>query len=186
MNAQVPTTRTADTSIQVDHNATPLASARSQLYLTFTLAGEMFAIDIPRIREIIEYLPPSVIPMMPPAMLGVINVRGSAVPVIDLSARFGWTPTAVGRRTSIVVVEIEHEELKHVIGLVVDRVNAVTEIKTEDIEAAPTMGARLDTEFISGMARQNDRFVILIDIERVFSANELATVSANATAADST
>ena len=157
--------------------------ARGQLYLTFTLGGEIFAIEILRIREIIEYVEPTSIPMMPPSLRGVINVRGGVVPVVDLAVRFGWTPTAVGRRTSIVIVEIMHEDEKQVLGLVVDRVNAVTEIRNEDIEPAPAFGARINTDFIAGMARSNGRFVVVLDIERTLSVVELAAVAAVASEA---
>lgn len=150
---------------------------RGRLFLTFVLATETFAIDIVRIREIIEYSPPTAIPMMPRSLRGVINVRGSVVPVVDLSVRFGWPAAVTGRRTSIVMVEIIHGDEKHVLGLVVDRVNAVTEIRGEDIEAAPAFGARVNTEFIAGMARCEGRFVIILNIERSLSVQELAAVA---------
>lgn len=151
---------------------------RGQLYLSFMLGSEVFAIDIVRIREIIEYMPPTVVPLMPHTLRGVINVRGSVVPVVDLAVRFGWEPVAVGRRTSIVIVEILHNDEKYVLGLVVDRVNAVTEIKKEDIESPPAFGARLDTDFISGMAKCDGRFVIVLNIERALSVAEMAVVAA--------
>ena len=150
---------------------------RGQLYLAFMLGGEIFAVDILRIREIIEYTAPTVVPMMPPSLLGVINVRGSVVPVIDLAARFGWEPVKVGRRTCIVIVEIMHQKSLHVLGLVVDKVNMVTEIKSENIEAPPAFGARINTDFITGMARVNERFVIVLNIERTLSLEEMAAVS---------
>lgn len=156
------------------------AAQRGHLYLTFTLGSEVFAIEIQRIREIIEYLQPTVVPMMPPSLRGVINVRGGVVPVIDLAVRFGWTPTGIGRRTSIVIVEIRHNGEKHVIGLVVDRVNAVTEIKDDAIDTAPVFGARIDTDFIAGMARQEGHFVIILNIERTLSVAELAAVTSAA------
>lgn len=152
--------------------------AHGQLYLSFMLGSEVFAIDIVRIREIIEYTPPTVVPMMPHTLRGVINVRGSVVPVVDLAVRFGWEPVALGRRTSIVIVEILHNDEKYVLGLVVDRVNAVTEIKKEDIESPPAFGARLDTDFISGMAKCDGRFVIVLNIERALSVAEMAAVTA--------
>lgn len=154
-----------------------LQQSRGQLYLTFLLGQEVFAIDILRIREIIEYNPPTIVPMMPPSLRGVINVRGSVVPVIDLAVRFGWTPVAVGRRTSIVIVEILHNDTKHVLGLVVDRVNAVTEIKAEDIDTAPAFGTHVNSEFIAGMAKNAGRFVIVLNIERTLSVAEIAVVA---------
>lgn len=149
---------------------------RGQLYLNFMLGSEIFAIDILRIREIIEYNPPTPVPMMPPSLQGVINVRGSVVPVVDLAVRFGWQATGVGRRTCIVIVEIEYEGNKHVLGLVVDKVNAVTEIKSEDIDLPPAFGARINADFISGMARIDNQFVIVLNIERTLTIAEMAAV----------
>lgn len=179
MNAQVPTTIAASApaiaSQKTSVNANAVAG-RGQLYLTFTLANETFAIDILRIREIIEYVQPSPVPMMPVTLRGVINVRGGVVPVVDLAVRFGWQPMAVGRRTSIVIVEILYNDEKHVIGLVVDRVNAVTEIRADQIELPPAFGVRVNTDFISGMARLDNRFVIMLNIERTLSMSELSSI----------
>lgn len=155
---------------------TSAGTRKAQLFLTFTLNTELFAIEIQRIREIIEYTTPTTVPMLPPSLRGVINVRGTVVPVIDLAIRFGWQPTAVGRRTSIVIVEILHKQEKHMLGLVVDRVNAVTEILTEDIEPPPVFGAHINTEFIASMARQEGRFIVMLNIERTLSVEELAAV----------
>lgn len=149
---------------------------RGQLYLAFILGSEVFAIDILRIREIIEYTPPTVVPMMPPSLRGVINVCGSVVPVVDLAVRFGWQPTAVGRRTCIVIVEILHQGVRHVLGLVVDKVNAVTEIRQDEIDLPPAFGARINTDFINGMARVNGQFVIVLNIERTLTIEEMAVV----------
>lgn len=157
-------------------NQSRQAANRGQLYLCFTLGTELFAIDILRIREIIEYLPPTAVPMMPPSLSGVINVRGSVVPVVDLAVRFNWPATQVGRRTCIVIVEIMHESTRHVLGLVVDKVNMVTDIKSEAIEPPPTFGARINTDFINGMARVNNQFVIVLDIARTLTIEEMAAV----------
>ena len=151
-------------------------AARGQLYLAFMLGAEIFAIDILRIREIIEYTPPTEVPMMPPSLRGVINVRGAVVPVVDLAVRFGWPETGVGRRTCIVIVEIEHQGARHVLGLLVDKVNAVTEIKADEIDMPPAFGARINTDFITGMARVNGKFVIVLNIERTLTIEEMAVV----------
>ena len=179
MNTQVATTVAPSSSVTVAKagKAGHTKVVRGQLYLTFMLGSEVFAIDIVRIREIIEYTPPTPVPMMPSTLRGVINVRGSVVPVVDLAVRFGWSPVAIGRRTSIVIVEILHNDDKHVLGLVVDRVNAVTEIKKEDIESPPAFGARIDTDFIAGMAKCDGRFVIVLNIERALSVAEMAVIS---------
>jgi len=147
-------------------------------YLAFRLAGEVYAIDILRIREIIEYHPPTAVPMMPPAVRGVINLRGAVVPVVDLAVRFGLAATGVGKRTCIVIVEVQHGGATHVLGLMVDGVNAVLEISAGDIEPPPSFGTRANAEFIEGMARVNGRFVILLDIARVLSIDEMAAVGA--------
>jgi len=152
------------------------AARRGQLYLAFMLGTEIFAIDILRIREIIEYNPPTPVPMMPPSLQGVINVRGAVVPVVDLAVRFGWQPTGVGRRTCIVIVEIQHQGAQHVLGLVVDKVNAVTEIKNEEIDLPPAFGASINADFISGMARIDGQFVVVLDIGRTLTIEEIAAV----------
>ena len=137
----------------------------------------MFAIDILRIREIIEYNLPTSVPMMPPSVRGVINLRGSVVPVIDLAIRFGRDATGVGKRTCIVIVEVQHAGATHVLGLMVDGVNAVMEISAENIEAAPSFGTRVDTEFIEGMARVNGKFIIILDVGRALSIEEMAVIT---------
>ena len=152
--------------------------AAGQPYLAFRLAGEVYAIDILRIREIIEYNPPTAVPMMPPSLRGVINLRGAVVPVIDLAVRFGRPATGVGKRTCFVIVEVAHAGAILVLGLMVDGVNAVLEIAAENIEPPPSFGTRVNAEFIAGMARVDGRFVILLDIARVLSIEEMATITA--------
>lgn len=152
------------------------APAAGALYLAFRLADEVYAIDILRIREILEYNLPTSVPMMPPSVRGVINLRGAVVPVIDLAVRFGREATGVGKRTCIVIVEVQHEGSTHILGLLVDGVNAVMEIGADSIEPAPAFGTRVNTEFIAGMARVDGRFVIILDIARVLSIEEMAAI----------
>lgn len=151
-------------------------------YLVFTLAREIFAIDILQIREIIEFGSLTEVPMMPPTVRGVINLRGAVVPVIDLSARFGRPATTVGRRTCIVIVEITQDDETQTLGVLVDGVNEVMDIPATDIEPAPAFGARIRTDFIAGMGRVDGRFVILLDVARVFSVGEIAEIGALAEA----
>ena len=151
-------------------------------YLAFRLAGEVYAIDILRIREIIEYTVPTAVPMMPATVRGVINLRGAVVPVIDLAVRFGLAATGVGKRTCIVIVEVAHAGATHVLGLMVDGVNAVLEIAGENVEPPPSFGTQASAEFIEGMARVDGRFVILLDIERVLSIDEMAAIAVPAAA----
>lgn len=151
-------------------------SGSGRQYLAFTLNGEVFAIDILQIREIIEFGALTEVPMMPSTIRGVINLRGAVVPVIDLSARFGRGPSAVARRTCVVIIEVSVDGARQTLGVMVDAVNEVMEIPAEDIEPAPAFGARIRTDFISGMGRVNGRFVIILDVARVFSLDELASL----------
>lgn len=146
----------------------------ARLYLVFALGGEVFGIDILRIREIIEYGRLSRVPMMPDAIRGVINVRGTVVPVIDLALRFGWAGTEVVRRTCIVIVEVRDGDQPQTLGIVVDAVNEVLEIPAADIEPAPGFGTRMRSEFITGMGKVGGRFVILLDLAAVLAFDELA------------
>lgn len=150
----------------------------TQQYLTFLLGGEMFAIGILNIREIIEYGQITEIPMMPPFIRGVINLRGAVVPVIDLSARFGRKPTEVGRRTCIVIVETPHEDNeKQELGIVVDAVSEVLEIPTSEIEPPPAFGAGIRADFITGIGKVAGKFVIILDLSRVLSVEEMTLLS---------
>jgi len=146
-------------------------------YLTFVVAGDTFGIPISVIKEIIEYRHPTDVPMMPTFMRGVINLRGRVVPVIDLSARFGRGKGATTRRSCIVIVETRYEDQQLDIGVAVDAVNAVLDIADSEIEPAPSFGARLRAEFISGMGKVAEQFVILLDIEKVLSIDELSALA---------
>ena len=150
--------------------------ARGGQYLTFALGEEVFAMNIANVREIIQYGPMTTVPLMPAFMRGMINLRGSVVPVIDLSARFGRGPSAVARRTCVVILEVSKDGLTQTLGVMVDAVNEVMEIPAEDIEPAPAFGTRIRTDFIAGMGRVNGRFVIILDVAHVFSLDELASL----------
>ena len=138
-------------------------------YLTFLLSGEMYAVGILNVKEIIEYGQLTEIPMMPAFIRGVINLRGSVVPVIDLSARFGGQQIEVSRRTCIVIIEIGSEEERHDIGVVVDAVSEVLEVSAADIELTPSFGAKIRADFIDGMGNIGGKFVIILDSQRVLS-----------------
>ncbi len=154
------------------------AAAERAQYLTFMLSGEVFAIGILAIKEIIEYSNLTKVPMMPACIRGVINLRGAVVPVMDLSARFGTASTAVTKRTCIVIVEIEAEGEQRDVGVVVDAVNEVLEIAAAEIEPAPAFGARICTDFIAGIGKVNGRFVILLNVDRVLSTHEMSEIVA--------
>ena len=146
-------------------------------YLTFTLGGEMFAVGILNVKEIIEYGNLTEIPMMPAFIRGVINLRGSVVPVIDLAARFGGNPSELGRRTCIVIVEVADGELQHDIGIMVDAVSEVLDIPGSEIEPPPSFGAKIRADFIFGMGKVAGKFVIILSINKVLSVEEIALLT---------
>jgi len=149
----------------------------TQQYLTFELGGEVYAINILHIREIIEYGNLTEVPMVPDFISGVINLRGSVVPVIDLAIRFGKPATEITKRTSIVIIEITSAEQHLEIGVMVDIVNEVLEIDNDQIEPTPSFGASIRTDFIAGMGKVDGKFLIMLNVESVLSVTELSTIS---------
>lgn len=145
-------------------------------YLTFLLGKELFAIGILHIKEIIEYGQITTVPMMPEFVRGVINLRGRVVPVVDLLPRFGRESTKPGKRTGIVIVEVNYKEDHQVIGIVVDSVSEVLPLATKDIEPPPSFGAKLRADFIEGMGKIGDDFVIILNVDHVLSIDELASL----------
>ncbi|MCU6498075.1 chemotaxis protein CheW [Rugamonas sp. A1-17] len=146
-------------------------------FLTFMLGDDPYAVGILHIKEIIEYGALATVPMMPPCVRGVINLRGAVVPVMDLSARFERGPSAIGKRSCIVIVEVDGGDGKQVLGMLVDAVNAVVEIGAGDIEPAPSFGTRIRPDFIAGIGKCNGKFVILLDIGRVLSNEEIVEMT---------
>jgi purine-binding chemotaxis protein CheW len=161
--------------VKVSENL-PAATAGQEIqqYLTFMLGGEVFAIGILHIKEIIEYGQLTTVPMMPAFIRGVINLRGAVVPVVDLASRFGGKPGAVTRRSCIIILEMEAGEEIQVIGVVVDAVNEVLEIAASDIEPPPSFGTKMRTDFIAGMGKVQERFVIILNVNSVLSEGDLA------------
>ena len=155
-------------------------------YLTFMLGGEMFSINILRVKEIIWYSHLTEVPMMPACIRGVINLRGSVVPVMDLSTRFGKPPTAVTKSTCIIIVEIEGQDdaVAQNMGVVVDAVQAVLEIPASEIEAPPTFGARIRSDFIEGIGKVAGKFVILLNVNSVLSDEEICEMGRAVVSAD--
>lgn len=146
-------------------------------YLTFALHDEQYALDILDITEIIEFRSLTVVPMMPGFIRGVINLRGRVLPVIDLAARFGQATTTVGRRTGVIVVEASATGQgtgDGGIGIMVDAVNKVVHLGSEDIEPPPAFGAGIRSDFISGMAKFDGQFIIVLDVSKVLSIEEMA------------
>jgi purine-binding chemotaxis protein CheW len=142
-------------------------------FLTFKIASEVFAIGILHIKEIIEYGQITRVPLMPDSIRGVINLRGAVVPVIDLSYRFWQQHSAQHARSCIVILEMDHEDSTQVLGVMVDAVNEVIDISAEYVKAAPAFGGGIQSECISAMGRVNDSFVIMLDIDKVFSVEDV-------------
>lgn len=145
-------------------------------FLTFTLADDVFAIDVTMAKEVLDLCDVTRVPQTPEYMLGVINLRGSVVPVIDMRLKFGMPAADKTRDTCIVVVEVDVDGDSVVVGALADSVREVLDLDPSQIEPPPRIGTRLNTEFIKGMGNIDGRFVIILDINRVFSAEELALV----------
>ncbi len=148
----------------------------SDQFLTFIMSGETYGINILDIKEIIEYGNLTPVPMMPDFIAGVINLRGSVVPIVNLIKRFGDTASAISKRTSIVIIELDNNDRKTEIGIIVDIVNEVIELTESDIEPAPSFGARIRADFIKGMGKIGEQFLILLDVDHVLSIEELSVV----------
>jgi purine-binding chemotaxis protein CheW len=142
-------------------------------FLTLSLAGEEYGIEILKVKEIIGMMPITTVPLTPPFVKGVINLRGKVIPVVNLRLKFGMDEVAYTDRTCIIVVEIKRQGGSVLIGIVVDSVSEVLNIKANDIEETPAFGVRVDTNYILGMAKMSGGVKILLDIDRVLNADEL-------------
>lgn len=149
---------------------------REGKYLTFTLANEEYGIGILKIKEIIGMLPITSVPQTPLFVKGVINLRGKVIPVVDLRLKFAMPPMDYTERTCIIVVEISATTGAIMIGVVVDSVSEVLNIKEEDVEDTPTFGTRLNTDYILGMAKMSGGVKILLDIDKVLTSQELTSL----------
>lgn len=145
-------------------------------YLTFTLGNELFAVDIGWVKEILNDKKITSIPRMPDFIQGVINVRGNAIPVVDLRLKFGMEKTTLTINTCIMITDLEINGEKTTVGMLSDSVQEVLEIKQEHINPPPKLGTAIDTKFISGMAQLDERFIIILDINRIFTSEELSAV----------
>ena len=160
------------------------AITETRQYLTFKLADEVFAVDVAKVREILEFSTITKVPQTPAFMRGVINLRGSVVPVMDMRLKFGMAETEKTINTCIVVVEVESGGETLVVGALADSVQEVFELEPGQIEPAPRIGTKLDTDFILGMGKHGDQFIMILDIDRVFSGEELACLEEEALAAN--
>lgn len=145
-------------------------------FLTFMLSGEEFAVPIMQVKEIIEYSDLTNVPMVPKFIAGAINLRGSVVPVVNLAIKFAMQPAEISRRTCVVIMEVVLDDEHVIMGMLVDKVLQVIDITDENIDPAPTLGAQIRTDFIRGMGKLEDRFVIILAINKVLSAEEIAVV----------
>ena len=145
-------------------------------YLTFKLGDELFGVDVSKAREVLDYSEVTHVPQMPGYMLGVINLRGSVVPVINLRKKFGMADSEQTIDTCIIVIEIEIDGDVIVVGTMVDAVQEVLDLTEAQIEPPPRLGTKLNTEFIKGMGNIEDQFLIILDIDRVFTAEELSVL----------
>ena len=149
---------------------------REGKYLTFSLAGEEYGIGILKVKEIIGMMAVTHVPQTPGFVKGVINLRGKVIPVVDLRLRFGLEASACTERTCIIVVEVAGAQGHVMMGIVVDAVSEVLNIRGADIENTPTFGVRLNTDFILGMAKAAGGIKILLDIDKVLNSEDLAAI----------
>jgi purine-binding chemotaxis protein CheW len=154
------------------------AAARTGQYLTFWLGDEAFALDIRSVREIIQHGPTTAVPLMPSFVRGVINLRGAVVPVIDLNARFGRAPAQVGKKTCVVIFDALRDGERTELGLMVDAVSEVVDLADDAIEPPPNFGTSVRRDFIRGLGKLGDRFVILLEPEKAFDMDEMAQLCA--------
>jgi purine-binding chemotaxis protein CheW len=155
-----------------------MESSNANQYLTFTLDDEHYAIGVGQVREVLEYTKITRLPRTAAFMKGIINLRGAGVPVIDLRLKFGLAETPIDKDTSIIVMEVDAGEGRVVVGALADAVHEVVEIEEKAIEPAPRFGTRLAAEFIKGVGKRDEGFVILLDIDRIFNAEEVSLLAA--------
>lgn len=154
-----------------------MEASNANQYLTFTLDNEQYAIGISKVREVFEYTKITKLPRTAEFMKGIINLRGAGIPVIDLRLKFGLEETPITKDTRIIVMEVDSQEGRVVVGALADAVHEVMPIDEDDIEPAPRFGTRLSAEFIRGVGKKDELFIILLDIDRIFNADEMSALS---------
>jgi len=150
--------------------------ASSQQYVTFNLADELFGVEVSRAREILSLTPVTKVPQTPDYLLGVINLRGQVVPVIDMRLKLGLPAGEETEDTCIIVIEVQVDGEVLVVGALADAVREVMEIRDDQIEPPPRLGTKLNIEFINGMGKVDEQFMILLNIDQIFSSKDLADV----------
>ncbi len=160
-----------------------MESTNANQYLTFTLDNEQYAIGVAKVREVLEHTKITKLPRTAMFMKGIINLRGAGVPVIDLRLKFGLPETPITKDTSIIVMEVESQDGAVVVGALADAVHEVVDIDEKSVEPAPRFGTRLAAEFIKGVGKKDDLFIIILDIDRIFNAEEISFIADNKTEA---
>ena len=153
------------------------AIAETTQYLTYRLADEVYALEIGKVREVLDLTTVTKVPRTPDFMRGVINLRGSVVPVVDLRLKFGMSRTENSVNTCIIITEVTVDNDTTVLGCLADSVQEVLDLEPGSIAPAPRIGTKLRTEFIKGMGKRDERFIMILDIDKVFSSEELSLVS---------
>jgi purine-binding chemotaxis protein CheW len=161
---------------EVSMNAADVAETTQ--YLTFKLDDETFALDISKVREVLDFTVVTRVPRTPEFMRGVINLRGSVVPVVDLRLKFGMSRTESGVNTCIIITEVTVDGDTTVLGCLADSVQEVLDMGPEQISAPPKIGTKLRTEFITGMGKRDEQFIIILDVDKVFSVEEFSVLQA--------
>jgi purine-binding chemotaxis protein CheW len=155
-----------------------METSNANQYLTFTLDNEQYAIGVAKVREVLEHTKITKLPRTAVFMKGIINLRGAGVPVIDLRLKFGLPETPITKDTSIIVMEVESQDGAVVVGALADAVHEVVDIDEKSIEPAPRFGTRLAAEFIKGVGKKDELFIIILDIDRIFNADEISVIAA--------
>jgi purine-binding chemotaxis protein CheW len=146
-------------------------------YLTFSLSNELYALEVSKVQEVLEYQPITRVPKTPDFMRGVINVRGGIVPIVDLRLKFDLPAQEQTVDTCIIVLEIAIENETITVGTIADNVHEVVELQPEEIEATPRIGTRLDTDFIQGIGKSNDRFLVILNIDKILTSEEITSMA---------
>jgi purine-binding chemotaxis protein CheW len=170
--------------VQTSETTAVSGAPSASQYLTFMVGSELFALPIALVREVIEFQGLTRIPLAPPAVPGVLNLRGAVVPVVDLAARFGRPAAAIGRRTCVVVVEMRVEDALQPVGVIVDSVSEALEVEASQLERRPAFGAGLRPDFVAGMLNLEGRFVVVLDVAQVLSMSELEQLVSDAPLAE--
>lgn len=173
-----PASTPNDAVTELDLASQPIGRAAAGQYVTFFLAGEEYAASVLNVKEILEYETLTRVPTTPPWIMGVMNLRGSVVPVVDLNVRFGLSEGEITERTCIIIVEVASEGETTDMGILADAVNQVVHFTDEEIEAAPTFGTRIRVDYLKGMGKAGEKFVLILDVDRILMARELMTVVA--------